>query len=104
MNFDIQTFSATALASLKEFLGEDWNKVKDTAIQFFEEKQERLQELADLRLQGEIDDNFLLDRVKDEGDIFVSEAAALETMGAANAEKILQTIGNILLNTLLTLL
>lgn len=104
MNLDIKTFIATALASLEQSLGEDWNSVKELATTFFTQKEERLQELADLRLAGEIDDDFLLERVKDEGDILKSESVALGIAGAANAENILNSIASLLVSTLANLL
>lgn len=97
MNFDINEVLAQMLSAMKGTIKEDWNVVKETANKFLQSKKDRLELLASMRLSGEIDNDFFLNRLADEKEIMISELHAIAIVNkvlaqnAANAAiKILQ--------------
>lgn len=104
--FNIKTFIASALAMFQTTFSTEWPHVKDIALSFLTSKQARLNELALSRLDlvEPISDSFFFDRIKDEGAILQSEAAALAIIGQAKAENIANTFATFFLNTVINLI
>lgn len=50
MNFDINEVLADMLTKIKNNVDENWDQVKDTSNQFLQNKKERLELLAELRI------------------------------------------------------
>lgn len=102
--FDIKTLVAASLAGMQLALKTDWNKVKPIALKLAADKEARLTQLATDYASGEFDSTFFADRVKDEGDIFLSEAAALKDVGQAMAENALNNFAQIFVQTVVNLI
>src|SRR4051812_2846037 len=86
MNFDINSTLTQMLQAIKDVVKNDWNKISESATDFFEDRKERLHTLATQRLNGEIDDNFLQRRLDDEKDILRAELDAEKILAKAMAQ------------------
>jgi hypothetical protein len=87
MPFDINQTLNEMLQAIKTNLGEGWNKVKDTANDFLQSRKERLELLADLRINNELENEFFLKRLADEKKILESELHALAVLSKSIAQK-----------------
>lgn len=97
MKLDINEILAQMLNAIKISVKEDWNLVKETANTFLQNRKDRLELLASMRISNEIDDQFFKKRLKNETDILTSELHSIAIVNkvlaqnAANAAiKILQ--------------
>ena len=73
MAFDINEALANMLGTIKTSVGENWSDVKSTINEFMQSRKERLELLADMRIQGQIDDDDLKSRLDDEKLLLNSE-------------------------------
>ena len=86
MDLNIDLITAQMLNAVKNSLTNDWGKLKDNATTFFQDHKERLETLAEQRLNNEIDDEFLKRRLKDEATILTSDLCAEEIITEAAAQ------------------
>src|SRR6478609_3435469 len=77
MPFDINQTLHEMLQAIKTNLGDGWKKVKDTTNDFLQSRRDRLELLADLRINNELENEFFLKRLEDEKKILESELHAL---------------------------
>jgi len=83
MNFDINNVLADMLSAINGIVAGDWDKVKNTANQFLENDKERLQEIAQLRISGDLTDEKFQSRLSDEKLVVEAELNALEVVSKA---------------------
>ena len=87
MAFNINEVVAEMISAIKSSVKNDWKLIKDTANDFLDSKKERLELLASLRIQNEINEEFFLKRLKDEKKILESELHAMAVITKAAAER-----------------
>lgn len=87
MAFDINEVVAQMLSAIKNTVKENWNLVKDSASGYFQDHKSRLELLASLRLNNEIDQQFFLNRVADEEKILESELHSIAIITKSIAQK-----------------
>ena len=91
MTIDIDAVTSEMLDAVKASLALAWNKLDNTATSFFEDHRDRLETLAQQRLDNEIDDDFFQKRLQDEATILASDLCAediitqVAAQNAANA-------------------
>jgi hypothetical protein len=66
MNFDINEVVAQMLSAIKGEVADNWDEVKSVANQFLQNRKDRFELLADLRLKGEISEEKFKSRLADE--------------------------------------
>lgn len=91
MKFDINETLASMLQGAKGVIKDNWPLVKETANTFFQNRKERLALLAELRLNGDIDNATMKDYLADERKIFESELHAVAIITKAMAQKAANT-------------
>jgi hypothetical protein len=99
MKFDINEILADMLNAMKGTIKDDWNVVKKSANNFIQSKKDRLELLANMRLDGVIDNDFFEKRLTDEKEILTSELHSIAIVNkvmaqnAANAAfKVLESV------------
>lgn len=88
---DINQIIAEAKILLQQLYADDYPEVKEAAATYLEDSKQRLILLAQNRLSNEIDDKFMLERLKDEKDIFISELLSFSVIGKAIAQQAANT-------------
>lgn len=73
MNFDINEVITNMANAVKGSVIEDWNSVKGDVTSYLNDRKNRLDLLAEMRISNEISDNFLQKRLADEKDMLISE-------------------------------
>jgi hypothetical protein len=86
MNFDINEVLAEMLSAIKGIVADNWSEVKSVANQFFQNKKDKLQLLADLRIKGEISQEKFESRLLDEKLIVEAELNAIAVITKATAQ------------------
>jgi hypothetical protein len=104
MNLDINEVLADMLNAMKISVKDDWSLVKKTANIFLQNRKERLELLATMRLAGEIDDAFLKKRLEDEKELLVSELHAIAIINKITAQNAANAAIQVLEKTVATLL
>lgn len=87
MKFDIDEVLADMLSAIKETVEDNWDVVKSTANQFLQRKKERLELLAQLRIEGDLSQKKFESRLKDEKLIAEAELHAIAVISKAIAQK-----------------
>ncbi|MCH7827211.1 MAG: hypothetical protein IIC75_04435 [Bacteroidetes bacterium] len=87
MNFDINEVLSNMLSEIKGTVEDNWDEVKSTANQFLQRKKERLELLAELRINGELSQEKFESRLKDEKLIVEAELHAIAVISKAIAQK-----------------
>jgi len=87
MNFDINEVLADMLSAVKGTVSENWDEVKSPASQFVQRRKERLELLAELRLNKELSQEKFESRLKDEKLILEAELHAIAVISKAIAQK-----------------
>ncbi len=87
MNFDINEVLADMLSAIKGTVEDNWNEVKTTANQFLQRKKERLELLAELRINGDLSQEKFKSRLLDEKLIVEAELHAIAVISKAIAQK-----------------
>ncbi len=87
MNFDINEVLADMLTKIKNNVDENWDQVKDTSNQFLQNKKERLELLAELRINGELSEEKFQSRLKDEKLVLEAELHAIAVISKAIAQR-----------------
>jgi hypothetical protein len=87
MNFDINEVLADMLSAIKGTVDDNWSEVKATANQFLQRKKERLELLAELRINNELSQEKFESRLADEKLIVEAELHAIAVVSKAIAQK-----------------
>jgi hypothetical protein len=87
MKFDIDEILADMLMAIKRVVKDNWKNVKDNANIYLQDRRNRLELLASLRLDKEIKEEFFQKRLKDEQKILESELHSIAIMSKAIAQK-----------------
>ena len=87
MNIDINEILADMTSVIKKTVAEDWSEVKTVSIEFLKRRKERLELLADMRINGEINQQRFESRINDEKLILEAELHAITVISKAIAQK-----------------
>src|ERR1035437_5978446 len=98
MIFDINLVLADMLSAIKETVNGNWDNVKSTANEFIENDKERLQLLAELRISGDLPDEWFQSRMEDEKIILEAELNALEVLSSSKANQAVNAAFDVLIN------
>jgi hypothetical protein len=94
MKFDIDATLKAMLKAIKDNVKKNWRKIKNTAADFLQDRKDRLEILANQKMNGEIDEEFFQKRLQDEKDILKADLLAEKII----AESIAQNAANAALN------
>lgn len=97
MKFDIDEVLADMSAVVKNTVAEDWREVKSVTNKFLQRRKERLELLANLRIEGEISQEKFESRLIDEKLIFEAELHAIAVISKAIAQNAANAAIDILL-------
>jgi hypothetical protein len=97
MNFDMEKVMADMLSAMKGTVGSKWNEVQSTANQFLQNKKDRLQQLADMRIDNELSDDDFKSRLADEQLIAEAELNALAVLSKATVQQAANAAMDVLL-------
>lgn len=87
MKFDINEVLAQMAGAIKGVIGENWSAVITVTNQFLQNRKERLELLASLRISGEISQKKFESRLQDEKLIAEAELHAIAVISKAMAQK-----------------
>lgn len=87
MTFDINAVTADMLSAIKTTAGANIATVQTTAQQFLARDKERLQQLAELRITGEISQQKFESRLADEKLVVEAELCAITVITKAIAQR-----------------
>lgn len=100
MNFDINEVLSQMLDAIKGSVKENWKLVQEPANSFLQKKKERLELLASLRIENQIDQEFFLKRLESEKYILESELHAIAIISKAMAQKAANAAIQVLINSI----
>lgn len=104
MKLDINEILADMLAAIKGTIKDDWNVVKKSANNFIQNKKDRLELLANMRLAGAIDNDFFEKRMADEKEILTSELHSIAIVNKVMAQNAANAAIKVLENVITTTL
>lgn len=87
MAFDINEILADMLKAIKGIVKEDWKEVKSVANQFLQNKKERLELLAQLRIKEDLSEAQFKSYLEDEKLVLEAELHAIAIIKKATAQK-----------------
>lgn len=87
MSFDINSVATGMLSVIKDTVETNWKNIQETATAYIQNKKARLEQLAQMRLNNEIDEEFFQRRLGDEKKILQSELLSLKIISLAIAQK-----------------
>ncbi|PKB15423.1 hypothetical protein [Flavobacterium sp. 5] len=96
MNLDINEILADMLNAMKTSIKDDWVVVKKSANNFIQSKKDRLELLANMRLNGEISESFFDKRLTDEKEILTSELHSIAIVNKVMAQNAANAAINVL--------
>jgi hypothetical protein len=102
MKFDINEVIAEMSVAVKDVIGENWNEVLAVTNQFLQNRKERLELLAELRISGDISKKRFESRLKDETLIAEAEFHAIAVISKAIAQKAANAAMEVLENAVKT--
>jgi hypothetical protein len=87
MSFNIDTTIEDMVTAVKGIVDEDKDKIKGYARQIFDEEKQTLNQLALLRVSGQITDEELQSELEDEKDTVQAQLLALKVLNKATAQR-----------------
>ena len=87
MKLDIDEILADMLSAIKGTVAENWKEVKSTANQFLQNKKERLELLAELRINEDLNQEKFESYLEDEKLVLEAELHAIAIISKAIAQK-----------------
>lgn len=87
MNFNIEDTLKEMLSVMRGVAKEHWKDMESVSVNFFNRKKERLEQLAKMRISGEITQARFESRLEDEKLILEAELNALATLSKAITQK-----------------
>lgn len=87
MKFDINEVLAQMASAVKNTVAENWGAAQTVVNQFLQNKKDRLQLLAELRINGDITQERFESRLEDEKLIAEAEFHAIAVITKATAQK-----------------
>lgn len=87
MKFDINEILSDMLGAIKGTVEDNWPEVKSTANQFLQNKKDRLELIAELRITGDLSQEKFESRLGDEKLIVEAELHAIAVVSKAIAQK-----------------
>lgn len=87
MKLDINEILADMLSAIKGTVTENWDEVKGTANQFLQNRKERLELLAKLRIDNELTQEKFESYLEDEKLVLEAELHAIAVISKAIAQK-----------------
>jgi hypothetical protein len=104
MKLDINEIMADMLNAIKGTVKDDWIVVKKSASTFIQNKKDRLELLAYMRLEGAIDNDFFEKRLADEKEILISELHSIAIVNKVLAQNAANAAFKVLENVITTAL
>lgn len=95
INFDLKDTFDEMLSSAKQSAGESGKEARGVATRFLQNRKERLQLLAELRLAGDLNDEKFKSRLEDEKLILEAELKAMAVISKSSAQNTAQSVINI---------
>ena len=95
LDFDIQSTVDQMLAVTKQTAGESGKAAKAVAANFIKNRRDRLELLAELRLDGDLSNEKFASRLEDEKLILEAELNALSVFSKSTAQNVAQSAINI---------
>lgn len=99
MEFDINEVLAKIASEVKSIFAENWDVAKSVVNQFLQNKKERLELLAELRISGDLTQERFESRLKDEKLIAEAEFHAVAVITKATAQKAANAVIKVLEDT-----
>jgi hypothetical protein len=96
MNFDINDAINQMTGAIEDKLQGDWSAIQSTVVDFFNDSKNRLAILANQRINKEIDDDFLNERLGDEKDMLQADFDALKIIAKSDAQQAINAAFDIL--------
>jgi len=96
MDFNIDATLKDMLAAIEGKLSADWAQIKDIATGFFNDSKQRLQTLAEARINNDISDNFLQKRLADEKNLQQANFDTLKIIAKSDAQQAINAAFDIL--------
>jgi hypothetical protein len=96
MNFDINTVLTDMLSAIKGSVENDWDKVQPVANQFLQRDKDRIQLLAELRINGELNEDKFQSRLSDQKQIIEAELNALAVLSKVIAQNAANAVIDVL--------
>jgi thiaminase len=87
MKLDIDEILADMLSAIKGTVAENWKEVQSIANQFLQNKKERLDLLAELRINGDLNQEKFESYLEDEKLVLEAELHAIAIISKAIAQK-----------------
>jgi thiaminase len=87
MKLDIDEILADMLSAIKGTVAENWKEVQSIANQFLQNKKERLELLAELRINGDLNQEKFESYLEDEKLVLEAELHAIAIISKAIAQK-----------------
>ena len=102
MKFNINEILAQMADAIKGVVEENWSAIVSTVNQFLQNRKERLELLASLRISGEISQKRFESRLQDEKLIAEAEFHAIAVISKATAQKAANAAFNVLADSVKT--
>ena len=96
MSFNIDTTLEDMVAAVKAIVDKDRHKISGYAKQIFDDEKKTLNQIALLRLSGQITDEELQSEIEDEKDTVQAQLLALKVLNKATAQKATNAALNVL--------
>ncbi len=87
MNFDINEVLSQMAAAVKDVVADNWSEAKSVVNQFLQNRKERLELLAELRISGDLTQKRFELRLEDEKLIAEAEFHAVAVISKATAQE-----------------
>lgn len=104
MSFNIDATLEDMAAAVKGIVNKDRQKISGYAKQIFEEEKQTLNQIALLRLSGQLTDEELQSEIEDEKDTVQAQLLALKVLNKATAQKAANAALNVLYNAVIAAL
>jgi len=101
MSFNIDSTIEDMVAAVKGIVDKDKDKIKGYARQIFDEEKQTLNQLALLRVSGQITDEELQSELEDEKDTVQAQLLALNVLNKATAQRAANAALNVLYNAVI---
>ena len=87
MNFDINEVLSQMASAVKDVVADNWSEAKSVVNQFLQNRKERLELLAQLRMSGDLTQKRFESRLEDEKLIAEAEFHAVAVISKATAQE-----------------
>jgi hypothetical protein len=96
MSFEINTVLADMSSAVKDTVADNWDETKSVTIRFLQNRKERINLLAQLRIDGDLSEEKFKSRLEDEKLILEAELNAMKVISKALAQNAANAAINVL--------